>query len=96
MWLLDKAECRKTCDSTVHNYSNCNDNLENTLGGMRIAMEKFQMQGDALDVSNSVLRNTQSNESELNVFKYIARSYKYAFTFGPNTFNNKSSVQVKK
>ena len=77
-------------------YSNCNDNLKHTLGGMIIAMEKFQIEGDSLDASNNVLQNVQSNESVSNVFQDMSRSYKCAFSFGPNTFNKKSSVQVKK
>ena len=74
------------------NYSNCNDNLKQTLGGMIIDMEKLQMQRDSLDASNNVLRHVQSNKYVSNVFQDIARSYKCACSFGLNVLNKKSSV----
>ena len=93
---LEKAECQKNCNSVVHNYSSCNDNLKCALGGVIIAMEKLQMQGDALGTSNSVLENSQNNETALNMFQDIARPYKSTFTSSPNTFNKSHQFKQKK
>ena len=47
------------------------------------------MQGDDLDASDSVLENAQSNETMLKMFQDVAKTYKSAFTSGPNTFHKK-------
>ena len=92
---LDKIEYQKTYNSTAHDYSNCNDDLKHVLGGMIIAMEKFQIEEDSLDVSNNVLRNKQNNDSVSNTFQDIARSYKGLLANGTNVFNKNPSVAAK-
>ena len=75
---------KKISNIVVHNYVNWNNALKHALVGMIIAMEKLQMQGDALDESDSALENDQNKETVLNMFQDIEKTCELAFTSGPD------------
>ena len=54
-------------------YIKCNDALKCSLGGMIIATEKLQTQGDSLDESDSALENNQNKENVISMFQDIAK-----------------------
>ena len=76
---LGKAEHQKISNSVAYNYSNCSDALKLTLGGMIVAMEKSQIQGDALCESDSATENDQNKETVLSMFQDIANCMVTAF-----------------